>query len=369
MAETVVPVLADEYFRPVELVDFFVSNLLDKRKTAEAVKLLSTSHPLGQYQFLKRVRNTGSGKDGSLQILLCPAESVNHHCRSTPVPPTESDSPRDPGSSSASDNRSSSENSSAQQGSDNIPSVLSSEVREGIFGRPYLVKVPCHAPLTRKQYEDATLYWPVTFHEDKRIARLLTGTFFSKREVNNIRAYLKQAKVMADIAQRKGQGSNGIVIMDPTQDAVIAKGHSLTSHNPLLHAAVAGVDLVARSQGGGLWNIADEDQYFLPMASSSLASSSSASSSSSMTTAGESGDVQPKDKTGPYLCTGYHAYMAVEPCPMCSMALLHSRVSRVFYSASQADGALGSRYKLHTIPSLNHHFEVFRWTGALHDDP
>lgn len=37
-SRTLVPVLADEYIRPVELVDFYVSHVLDKRKTAEAVK-------------------------------------------------------------------------------------------------------------------------------------------------------------------------------------------------------------------------------------------------------------------------------------------------------------------------------------------
>ena len=55
-------------------------------------------------------------------------------------------------------------------------------------------------------------------------------------------------------------------------------------------------------------------------------------------------------------------------CFRCSMALLHSRVSRVFYTQPQADGALGSSYKLHTIPSVNHHFEVFHWLGSVHCD-
>ena len=50
------------------------------------------------------------------------------------------------------------------------------------------------------------------------------------------------------------------------------------------------------------------------------------------------------------------------------MALLHSRVSRVIYTQPQADGALGSSYKLHTIASLNHHFDVFQWTGDLHSN-
>ena len=49
-----------------------------------------------------------------------------------------------------------------------VSSVLQQWVDESVFSKPYLVKVPRHAPLTRRQYEESILYWPVTFHEDKR---------------------------------------------------------------------------------------------------------------------------------------------------------------------------------------------------------
>lgn len=44
----------------------------------------------------------------------------------------------------------------------------------------------------------------------------------------------------------------------------------------------------------------------------------------------------------------------------CAMALVHSRIRRVFYGCTDSvTGALGSRYKIHTQVGLNHHFEVF----------
>ena len=50
----------------------------------------------------------------------------------------------------------------------------------------------------------------------------------------------------------------------------------------------------------------------------------------------------------------------------CAMALVHSRIRRVFYGCTDSvTGALGSRYKIHTQVGLNHHFEVFR--GALEE--
>ena len=49
------------------------------------------------------------------------------------------------------------------------------------------------------------------------------------------------------------------------------------------------------------------------------------------------------------------------------MALVHSRIRRVFYGCSDSGmGALGSRYKIHTQTGLNHHFEVF--CGVLEDE-
>jgi len=41
------------------------------------------------------------------------------------------------------------------------------------------------------------------------------------------------------------------------------------------------------------------------------------------------------------------------------MALVHSRIGRVFYMNHTKDGALGSRYKLHTLAALNHRFDVY----------
>lgn len=62
----------------------------------------------------------------------------------------------------------------------------------------------------------------------------------------------------------------------------------------------------------------------------------------------------------PYLCTGFDCYVVREPCVMCAMALVHSRVRRVIYSVPDPEhGALGSALKLHGQKSLNHHYSVY----------
>jgi tRNA(Arg) A34 adenosine deaminase TadA len=63
----------------------------------------------------------------------------------------------------------------------------------------------------------------------------------------------------------------------------------------------------------------------------------------------------------PYLCVGLDLYITREPCTFCAMALVHSRIGRVFYlSANPRSGALGSRYHLHADKRLNHSFGVWR---------
>lgn len=294
--EQPVPVLPDVYYQPVQLIDVFVSTIKEKKETANILKNLCQEFPLDELGHLKRIKSSKS-KDTPLQVIVSkPEESLEK------IFTTEDDN-------------------------NSVYKHLS---------KPYKVKVPRYAPLTRKQYEEALLYWPVSFHEDKRISNLLSGKFFTDKELNTIKNHMKEAIQYAEQARDKNQIPVGAVVVDPAIDTVIAKAHDLRSgEHPLQHAALVCIDMVARSQGGGMWNNI-EGMYNLDPESKTT------------------------DTTGAYLCTGYDVYLTREPCIMCSMALVHSRVSRVFYGSSTMDGALGSKYKLHTQKEINHRYDVFR---------
>jgi tRNA-specific adenosine deaminase 3 len=61
-----------------------------------------------------------------------------------------------------------------------------------------------------------------------------------------------------------------------------------------------------------------------------------------------------------YLCTSFSIFLTHEPCSMCAMALIHSRISKVYYVFDRINGYLNTNCKLHCLPSLNHSYEVFK---------
>ena len=60
-------------------------------------------------------------------------------------------------------------------------------------------------------------------------------------------------------------------------------------------------------------------------------------------------------------------YVTKEPCPMCSGAVMMSRLQRIVYAVPDPKmGFLGGAYSTHLSPGLNHRTEVI--SGILEDD-
>jgi tRNA(adenine34) deaminase len=70
---------------------------------------------------------------------------------------------------------------------------------------------------------------------------------------------------------------------------------------------------------------------------------------------------------GNYRLPGCELYVTLEPCAMCAMALMHARVGRVVFGASDPKtGAAGSVLNLFEQPLLNHHTTLVG--GVMADD-
>lgn len=77
-------------------------------------------------------------------------------------------------------------------------------------------------------------------------------------------------------------------------------------------------------------------------------------------------EMQPTRNGADYLLTSMSLFVTHEPCVMCAMALLHSRVREVFFVVPRprAGGFEGS-YGVHSRRDLNHRFDAWRWCGDL----
>jgi tRNA(adenine34) deaminase len=66
---------------------------------------------------------------------------------------------------------------------------------------------------------------------------------------------------------------------------------------------------------------------------------------------------------GTYRLTGTTLYVTLEPCAMCAAAMVHARVSRLVFAATDPRaGAAGSVFDIVRHPALNHRLEC---TGGV----
>lgn len=68
---------------------------------------------------------------------------------------------------------------------------------------------------------------------------------------------------------------------------------------------------------------------------------------------------QAEEAVGDWRLTDATLYVTKEPCPMCAGAVVHARLARVVFGASDPKaGAAGSALNLLQFPSLNHQCEI-----------
>jgi len=295
------PILSDDLSKDMKTANACIGTIIDKRETKNLMTLFKDNFPLdSSLQHLKRVG--GSKSKEILDFIIC----------------GEDDPEKD-----------------RILANENIPKYLK-DIR--------ISKVPAFCPLTRKQFEQSREYWPCTFHENKQIKELVEGRNMTNEKRKQI------AKYFAIL--NKYENSTDCcfcLVVNPKTESILAIAPDCSHQgDPLQHSIMVAIDMVAWLQGGGVYK---NLQY---IKSEDIEGAISVSKTSTSKTPD---NLQNMDG---YLCTDFEVYSNAEPCVMCSMALLHSRVSKVFFSTKNSQsGGLTSVFRLHTEEGLNHHFEAY----------
>ncbi|XP_066442581.1 probable inactive tRNA-specific adenosine deaminase-like protein 3 [Eleutherodactylus coqui] len=238
------------------------------------------------------------------------------------------------------------------------------------LGKPFIVSVPSRAARNQKEQQVWGSIWPCTYHAklktpDKDEGNSKEGV--SEQEKLRIGRNMHRALEAAQQNQSKGGKGVGAVVVDPESGKVLAIGtdHTIAKACPLLHACMVAIDLIAQQQGGGAYvglsSVEEKDRERINEETGKRMEPKGDEREKRKHSKAKDGDAEI-----PYLCTGYEVYVTQEPCVMCSMALLHSRVSTVYYGCSSIGGALGTYYRLHCSSGLNHRFLAYR--GVLEDE-
>ena len=250
----------------------------------------------------------------------------------------------------------------------------------GCGAQPRSVRVPEHAPLTRRQFEESSRVWPVHFHEAAATRSLAVWSDApAEHELPVMRSHMRRAiaaaqhnaenggRSVAAVVVRHHSSSGGAETVAVCADATRPSpsgGECGAGGHPLSHAVMRCIEEVAREERARAYAMRKRPATSGAGAATSAANGEAQASpeSSEATSAAAAIGEQPVEAArGSHLCVACEIYVTHEPCAMCAMALVHSRVRRLIYALPAAGGgALGSRYFLHTEPSLNHHFTVIR---------
>jgi len=236
-------------------------------------------------------------------------------------------------------------------------------------------------PTSPEQSEEWTKkYWPTVYKRGNPFGPHPSLIENAAAKLARVSEYMAMARKVGREAAKAGVGYPcGAVIVNPdTGDVIAAAGDARLDQNgrdwcyPLDHPVLRLVEMMAQKRlekgvvvapDNPITALTETERIFL--------------NSTTMGTLDGRDEIKDKGAdgttadSGGYLCHNMHVYLTHEPCVMCSMALLHSRVAIVVFEhkmvktgALCADVDQGLGHGLFWRPDLNWKYLAWQWKEA-----
>lgn len=258
-----------------------------------------------------------------------------------------------------------------------------------------VIPVPLNMPTSVEEAEDfSEKYWPTVYKRGNPFGPHPSIIEAAEENLTKVREYIQLARDVGKQAEENGVGLHfGAVMVNPTSGKVIAvagDARHWNNHrewpNPLDHCAMRLVSMVAQKRldkevGTEIVSPENPLKALTPLEEKYIMGPDNTQANPNAPSGkGRGGDAS-SDDAGSYLCHNLHVYLSHEPCTMCAMALLHSRVGAVIFEhrmgktgALTADGFEqrdGVGHGLFWRPDLNWKFLCWEWKdrGVTPKDP
>lgn len=210
----------------------------------------------------------------------------------------------------------------------NIPIILSE--LDILQESTLQVNIPSMQPISQAQYEEAKKLWSITSFISSKEKFIYKHKEEEKNEILSIFSKLKQDKEAT------------CFLYDPQTRQILSKGKE-QKDSYINHAIMNLLDNYSRE----LLAKSNKERAI----------------GQKETTPPVENTIELFGYNEQYYCEGLYVFTIEEPCIMCSMALVHNRINRIYYEKeNKKDGGLVSQIEINNY-KLNHHYHIFKLTN------